>query len=153
MRLLGRVTKTTMPCSKENLKPKIMQNVPTELRKVQQKQNEYANQKTRVIKFKRKFDGHRDWRSGTVIQDTQFPRSVIVQTTNGSLYRRKLHHLRKSTANITNDIASNFNTQKQVQPQSSNSAIEQFLNQELNPSKDLNQTNIVKPHNQTLFNQ
>lgn len=44
--------------------------------------------------------GHREWITGTVTNNTQFPRSVMVQTGNGATYRRNNIHLHRTKANI-----------------------------------------------------
>lgn len=44
--------------------------------------------------------GHREWVSATVVEETKFPRSVIVETTAGKKYRCNNIHLQRTKANI-----------------------------------------------------
>lgn len=117
-RLFSRLTRSTLPVPKEKLKPAIVLNVPEKLKQTREKQHYYANQKTKPgpnftvgdqISMQK---GHRDWCSGKVIEKSSHPRSFMIQTSNGSVFRRNTHHLRKSSAQIPQDIASNVDTPK-----------------------------------------
>lgn len=137
-----------MPCPKEKLKPAIIINVPEELQKIRQKQHHYANQSTKprtCLEIGDKVSmqkGHREWCSGTVVEKTQYPRSVIVETSTGSTYRRNLHHLRRSQAQIPHDIATNVSTPTP----SANSNTDQTPHDTAsNVDTSISQDNIVQP--------
>ena len=109
-RLMSRITRSTMPCPKDQLKPSI-ENVASEIYRSRKKQHEYANigtKKAPTISIGDKVQmqtNHRNWCNGTVINNTPYPRSLMVQTANGSIYRRNTHHLRKTRAEIPTEIA------------------------------------------------
>lgn len=106
-RLMSRMTRTNLPTSNENLKPKIVENVSEELKKLREKQKFYSDRTSRVTKDVEKGDkirvqfGHRNWLSGQVTENTENPRSVIIQTDSGKTFRRNTSQLHKTKATIT----------------------------------------------------
>lgn len=105
-RLFSRNTRTTIPISKQQLQPKVIENVSEELTRLRLQQKRYADRvssPTKALKVNDKVTmqtGHREWKPAKVVEKTQYPRSVIVETAKGNRYRRNTHHLRKTKADI-----------------------------------------------------
>lgn len=53
--------------------------------------------------------GHRDWIGAQVIEKTEFPRSVVVETESGAKYRQNHHHLHTTKAVIKEPIEVELN--------------------------------------------
>lgn len=107
-RLYSRKTRTTIPTTKEQLKPNIVENVPDELTKTRIKQKQYADRCSKqrpqlqigdevVMKT-----GHRVWEPAIVTNSTEYPRSVIVKK-GDSEYRRNQSHLKKTKAKFNDE--------------------------------------------------
>lgn len=105
-RLMGRLTRTNLPITNEALKPKIIGNVHLELKKLQGIQKSYADRGSKPLKpleigeKVRLQVGHREWTGAEVIDKANTPRSYIVQTPHGQIYRRNSSHLHSTKANI-----------------------------------------------------
>ncbi len=105
-RLFSRSTRTMIPTDREQLKPKVVESVTDELRNLRLKQKHYVDrvaspfEQLKIGDKVRMQKGHRDWTSAKVVNETEYPRSVIVQTNDGRRYRRNNHHLHKTKANI-----------------------------------------------------
>lgn len=115
-RLCSRKTRTILPIATKELKPRIVEGVTGELKKLRIEQGVYADRISNPMKplgvgeKVRMQKGHRDWVPAKVVAKTEFPRSVIVRTTEGNSYRRNFHHLRRMkavTIHITDGIVSN----------------------------------------------
>lgn len=105
--LMGRIIRSNLPIKSSLLKPKVIDNVPNKLSKVRSVQNDFANRKSRQTKTL--FEGDsiriqrskRDWCGGTIISKHEQPRSYIVKTDDGRIYRRNSHHIRATKAKIS----------------------------------------------------
>lgn len=112
-RLFSRKTRTTLPTTKDQLKPEVIQGVSEELRKLRIEQGIYADRVSNPMKPLEVGDQvrlqkrHREWVQAKVEAKTEFPRSVIVKTTDESLYRRNYHHLRRTKANVPSSSVTN----------------------------------------------
>lgn len=155
-RLFSRATRTPITIDQQILKPDIVHGVTEELRRLRTEQNSYADRVTLPrppIKSGEDVmiqTGHRDWQPATVVQETQNPRSVIVQTPNGKRYRRNSIHLtfvRKTKVKMNNDakpskhIENNI-TSDIVRPSTSN--IDSKITSELERHKNSSQTEIIR---------
>lgn len=104
--LMGRSLRTLVPKKTSLLKPKFpTKNTVHQLHENQRKQKQYYDATTTNLKHLNVQDpiylqvGHRNWTPGTVIQKHS-PRSYIVKSSDGAIYRRNRIHLRsrKETA-------------------------------------------------------
>lgn len=115
-RLFSRNLRTFIPVEKDQLKPKVMDNVTRELAKLRFQQKIYADKisspfkQLEVNEKVRMKVGHREWIPATVVEQTKFPRSVIVETTAGKKYRRNNIHLQRTKADIP-DLSYDTNIQ------------------------------------------
>lgn len=104
-RLLSRLTRTNLPCAKSYLSPKTVTNVPQELHRLRRSQHRYHDrsaQKSPDLSIGDRVRvqmGKRDWKFAEVIDTAGAPRSSIIRTTDGEVYRRNKHHLRKTISN------------------------------------------------------
>lgn len=109
-RLFSRNTRTFIPIEKEQLKPKIINNVTRELVRLRFQQKVYSDKisspfkQLKVGEKIRMQTGHREWKSATVVGKTNYPRSVIVENELGKRYRRNNIHLERSKAFIPEPI-------------------------------------------------
>lgn len=100
-RLFSRRTRTFLPIEADLLRPRVITGVTNELRKLRLVQKNYADRVASPflpLQPKEKVllqQGHRDWVPATVIKTTEYPRSVLVETSTGRKYRRNTHHLRR----------------------------------------------------------
>lgn len=105
-RLYSRATCTIMPMTAEDLKPKIVVGVSRELRDLRIRQGIYADRVATPLESLRAGDsvrlktGHREWIGAKIVKETPYPRSVIVETNDGKLFRRNTFHLHKTKASI-----------------------------------------------------
>lgn len=105
-RLFSRSTRTILPTTTIELQPKIVLGVPGELKNLRIRQGIYADRgakpsdKLEVGDYVRMQTGHREWIGAKVVEETQYPRSVIVETNEGKRYRRNTHHLHTTNAKI-----------------------------------------------------
>lgn len=101
-RLFSRCTRTTLPISIENLKPKVVTGVTEELTELRINQKRYADRVAvprpplQVGDEVRMKTNHREWTKAKVVQETEYPRSVVVETTEGRKFRRNTFHLNKT---------------------------------------------------------
>lgn len=109
-RLFSRITRSPIPTSDNNLKPKIIQEVTAELQRLREKQANYSNKHTtRPDNFEindkvRHKVAHRSWEGARVVEKPEgLPRSVIIQTDQGQILRRNYSHLHKTQADITSN--------------------------------------------------
>lgn len=111
-RLCGRKAQTILPTIIEDLKPRIVQGVAKELKKLRIEQSVYADKISNPMKplevgeNVRMKKGNREWTPATVVSKTEFPRSVIVQTDEGNSYRRNFHHLRRTKESMESSQSS-----------------------------------------------
>lgn len=106
-RLFGRITRSLLPVTEAKLKPKIITDVPEELHRLRTMQTDYSNKHTKEPEH---FDvndkvrlkvGHRQWKGAKVIEKPDgLPRSVIVQTDQGKVFRRNISDIHKTQATI-----------------------------------------------------
>lgn len=105
-RLFSRSTRTILPSTKDELKPKIVVGVSEELKQLRLQQGIYADRVAKPTEALKTGDqvrlqtGHREWVGAKVVEKTQYPRSVIVETDDGAQYRRNTIHLHKTKANL-----------------------------------------------------
>lgn len=109
-RLFGRTTRSSLPTDRKSLHPKIVNNVSGELERIRAEQKQYFDQHSKPAEQLKVGDkvrlktGHREWVGAKVVENTEFPRSVIVETDSGQKYRRNNNHLHKTKANIKSPI-------------------------------------------------
>ena len=100
---MGRHTKTLLPTSYQllisrTIKPEIVQ---SQLKQQRNKQKHYYDQHTRRLPELKKGDqvkiqgGDGKWRSATITEAANTPRSYVVTTPEGSTYRRNRRHINK----------------------------------------------------------
>ncbi|XP_055922736.1 uncharacterized protein K02A2.6-like [Eupeodes corollae] len=101
-RLMSRRTRTNIPSSEQSLKPKVVQNLQHNLIEARNRSKFYADkgshqkqpfQPGEKIRIQQP---NRNWISGTVVKPANTPRSYMVQTDDGSIYRRNSSHLHKT---------------------------------------------------------
>ncbi|XP_026736437.1 uncharacterized protein LOC113499995 [Trichoplusia ni] len=109
-RLYSRITRSPLPIKDSNLKPKIMQGVTAELKRLREQQASYSNKHTKrpdhfeINEKVRHKVAHRHWEGARVIEKPEgLPRSVIIQTDQGQILRRNFSHLHKTQADITSN--------------------------------------------------
>lgn len=106
-RLMSRTTRSILPATVEQLKPKIVSGVEQQLIDIRNQQKLYHDRgakeapQIQVGDKVRVQRGKRDWIGATVVQNTDKPRSLIVQTQNGKKYRRNTIHLYPTKAEIS----------------------------------------------------
>ena len=100
-RLMGRRTRTLLPTSENLLLPKTIppSQVQSELKKHQNTQAHYYNKQATPLSSLQKgdkimFQNGRTWLPATIAKATVYPRSYIIVTPEGQLYRRNRKHLR-----------------------------------------------------------
>ncbi|GBP16998.1 Retrovirus-related Pol polyprotein from transposon 17.6 [Eumeta japonica] len=106
-RLFSRVTRSPIPTTENNLKPKLIKGVPTELQRLRETQVKYSNKHTtRPVNLEindkvRHKVAHRQWEGARVVEKPEdLPRSVIIQTDKGQTLRRNFSHLHRTQADI-----------------------------------------------------
>lgn len=105
-RLFSRTTRSIIPVDRKKLHPRIVQNVTEEMTNLRMIQKKYFDRISKPVEplktgeVVRMQTGHREWITGTVTNNTQFPRSVMVQTDGGATYRRNNSHLHRTKATI-----------------------------------------------------
>ena len=104
-RLMGHRTKTLLPTSQKLLQPKTIspRTVQHELCQRKERQKYYYNKHSQLLDELNPGDQvmvkNKDkWQPAKVISKTA-PRSYIIKTTTGQIYRRNRRHLKKSKAN------------------------------------------------------
>jgi hypothetical protein len=98
--LMSRRLRSTLPLTEGALLPKVMQ--PTMLQKAvnqrKQRQKLYYDRGAKALKPLKPgqfihMQRHGEWRPAVVSRETEWPRSYIVQTEDGGVYRRNRRHL------------------------------------------------------------
>ncbi len=99
-RLMGRRTNTLIPTANTLLQPKIIdpQSVYNQIRKTKRKQKEYYDQHTKDLPTLKlgeriRIKDKSAWKPAIITQIHANPRSYIVRTTEGNLYRRNRRHI------------------------------------------------------------
>lgn len=100
-RMLSRSVRTSLPATNNQLKPKVIENVPEKLKEAREKQKDYHDKISRA-KPKPKIGEEvlvqhpktRLWAKAVVTDHDSHPRSVIVKTAEGT-YRRNTSFIRK----------------------------------------------------------
>ena len=115
-KLFSRRTRTTMPTAKGNFRPKVIEGIPEIIKRRKQHSKEYYD-KSAKAKPNLEIGDHvrlqpaqpkQPWSAGAIAAKVG-PRSIVVQTENGRLYRRNTKWVKKdnsvrTTSNHTNDI-------------------------------------------------
>ncbi|XP_035799241.2 uncharacterized protein K02A2.6-like [Amphiprion ocellaris] len=119
--LMGRRLKTKLPTSTSLLTPNGSEKVHQQLKENQEKQKLYFDRQTRTLPDLQAGDNARiqrgeTWQPAVVLHKHQQPRSFVVRTPDGRIYRRNRKHLRtteESTFPTTNgqDINTEMDTQ------------------------------------------
>lgn len=105
-RLMSRKTRSVLPTNEELLKPKVITKVTDQLADLRKIQKDYHDRNTvhaptiKVGDDVRMQRGNRDWIAAKVTQQSDKPRSFIVEANNGRQYRRNTIHLRQTPAKI-----------------------------------------------------
>ncbi|GLV37576.1 hypothetical protein CBL_20388 [Carabus blaptoides fortunei] len=109
-RLFSRITRSPIPTSDNNLKPKTIQEATAELQRLREKQANYSNKHTtRPDKLEindkvRHKVAHRNWEGARVVEKPEgLPRCVIIQTDQGEILRRNFSHLHKTQTDVTSN--------------------------------------------------
>ncbi|PIK60265.1 hypothetical protein BSL78_02827 [Apostichopus japonicus] len=107
-RLFGRRTKTRLPTSERLLQPRILKpdTVTKRLAEKRQMQKTYFDRQARPLAQlypgeNIRMQTEKGWVPATVTSRTGQPRSYIVETLDGTNYRRNRKHLRKTKENMT----------------------------------------------------
>lgn len=105
-RLMSRTTRSRIPVTEEQLKPRIVNNVDQQLAALRELQKYYHDRNARPSKQLdvgdqvRLQQGNRDWTGATVTSKTNAPRSYILRTDAGQIFRRNSKHLHATQAKI-----------------------------------------------------
>ncbi|XP_062526842.1 uncharacterized protein K02A2.6 [Bombyx mori] len=107
-RLYSRITRSLIPTSENNLKPKIVQGVTSELKYLRNKQANHSN-KQRKEPTNYELDdrirhkvGHRQWEGARVIEKpNDHPRSIIIKTDKGQIFRRNIGHIHNTLSDLS----------------------------------------------------
>uniref|UniRef100_A0A3P9IGQ4 Gypsy retrotransposon integrase-like protein 1 n=1 Tax=Oryzias latipes TaxID=8090 RepID=A0A3P9IGQ4_ORYLA len=96
--LLGRRLKSKLPVSKALLQPALHENARSDLVRRQDRQKQSFDQRTRTLSELQDGENVRirqgsKWEPDTVINKHNLPRSYIVKTPSGQVYRRNRRHL------------------------------------------------------------
>ena len=144
-RLMGRRTKTLLPTSDKLLQPKTIhqKTVQNELTKRRDRQKYYYDRHAMPLKAFSKGDqvmmkGRDRWQPATVLNKVSAPRSYVIKTPQGQIYRRNRQHLRAARSNndtkIENDTNDDWLDDDIV---SNNHDIERDTNQQENSTQNL----------------
>lgn len=154
-RLFSRITRSTIPISIENLKPKIVENVQEELTELRLKQKKYGDQHRKTKeelkegeRIRYKID-HRSWRGGEVIQKNDNPRSIIIQTDNGKQLRRNSGIIHKTSAIIPEkkELVTLPKSQPEIPEDVGQKVIPETRSQSSAPDPPAPQSKLVTPEN------
>lgn len=105
-RLMSRTTRSHLTMLEHQLKPQIIDNVQDNLQHVRDRQKHYHD---RNVQPARQFSvgdkirlqkSHRNWTGATVMATAEKPRSFIVRTDAGQIYRRNTSQIHKTRANM-----------------------------------------------------
>ena len=123
--------------------------VSSELNKLRVQQGIYADRVARPAvplntgEKVRLQTGSREWIAAKVVANTQYPRSVIVETNNGKRYRRNNHHLHKTKANIQSQLIVFPQSQAEISVREHTPI--QLANQEANQPIKTRSGRIIRP--------
>lgn len=98
------------------LTPAVVCNVPLKLKNSRESQKRFSDRKSKKAPTMNVGDrvrlqmNHRDWVGGAIVGNADQPRSHIVKTSNGALYRRNTSQLRptKLSMNIETNSLTDF---------------------------------------------
>lgn len=106
--LMGRVLRSTLPCSSVVLRQSTPQNVHSRLQDLQSRLQRYYNQNAQPLPVLTPgttvhMQTRRGWEPAVVVQQRAEPRSYTVQTPAGKVFRRNRRHLRKIHPSVWRD--------------------------------------------------
>lgn len=162
-RLYSRITRSSIPIKDNYLKPKIMQGITAELKRLREKQANYCNEHTKrpdnyAINDKvRHKVSHRQWEGARVVEKPEgLSRSVIIQTDQGQILRRNFSHLHKTQADITSSKVlvpeTKYTNEPAVQPvpaQEQSPAVPESLPTSPSTSNNIQKPNLAQPSTAT----
>ncbi|KAL1398057.1 hypothetical protein pipiens_009259 [Culex pipiens pipiens] len=106
-RLMSRITNSPLPIVTQKLRPVVTEDVKQNLELERLKQKDYydrAAHHRQQLKVNDRVQLQNPlthtWESGRVIAEAETPRSVLVETDEGNVFRRNTKHLKKSRATI-----------------------------------------------------
>ncbi|KAL1401413.1 hypothetical protein pipiens_006624 [Culex pipiens pipiens] len=106
-RLMSRITNSPLPIVTQKLRPVVTEDVKQNLELERLKQKDYydrAAHHRQEVKVNDRVQLQNPlthtWESGRVIAEAETPRSVLVETDEGNVFRRNTKHLKKSRATI-----------------------------------------------------
>lgn len=99
--LMGRRLRTKLPTSSALLTTETMSQVHEQLKQRQKKQKQYYDRMAKYLPDLQPGEGIRiqkgdSWKPAVVLGKHEQPRSLIVKTPDGKLFRRNRRHLRKT---------------------------------------------------------
>lgn len=149
-RLMSRATRTTIVGLPEMLKPKIISDITHKLTEIRKIQKWYADRGRRIaeplnagdkVRIKR---SDRDWVPGVITEKTNNPRSFIVRTENGNIYRRNTDHINKTREQTTSNES--FNNVNRIVQTTSNVSFNNVnrITEPIHIPESINDTNHTK---------
>lgn len=105
--LMGRVLRSTLPCSSAALKQSVPQHIHNKIQDLQSRQKQRYDQRAKPLPVLSTGDTvhmqtRRGWEPAVVVQQRDEPRSYTVQTPTGRKQRRNRRHLRKIHPSLFN---------------------------------------------------
>ena len=106
-RLMSRMTRSLVPATTEQLKPKLVENIPVYIKNARELQrqeyNKTAQQETnfKIGETVRMQRGYKNWILAKIVKKLKAPRSYLLKTTGGKYYRRNTAHIRPTAENFT----------------------------------------------------
>lgn len=158
-RLMSRATRSIIPVDEQQLKPKVIDDVSAQLQLLRDKQKEYHDKHTKPARELAVGDqirlqqDNRKWIGATVLSSAEKPRSFMVRTDDGSVFRRNTSQLHPTRANIERsppDVAENT-TMNTIQNINNNTQITQSQTDktrsqsESTTTTDSNRTSLAAP--------
>lgn len=101
---MSRLTRTSLPNSKEMLNPRVVRNVKQNLTAERKKMAKYADRGTKIPAEYKGGEkvlvqlGRRNWIGATILKKSGEPRSYVTRTDNGSVLRRNTIHIAKTAS-------------------------------------------------------
>lgn len=119
-RLMSRTTRSLIPIHEQKLQPEIVRNVEKQLQLLRGKQKEYFDRNTspahplEIGDKVRLQQSARKWTGATVSKTTNEPRSFIIKTDDGRVFRRNTSQLHKTQAKFdrVSDVVTNISPTK-----------------------------------------
>uniref|UniRef100_A0A8C7ZN50 Gypsy retrotransposon integrase-like protein 1 n=1 Tax=Oryzias sinensis TaxID=183150 RepID=A0A8C7ZN50_9TELE len=113
--LMGRVLRSTLPCSSNVLRQSTPQNIPEKLRDMQLKQKLHFDKRARPLPVLSPGDTvhmqiRRGWEPAVIVHQREEPRSYTVRTPSGNTLRRNRRHLRKTNSSLFKDTTLNLDS-------------------------------------------